>query len=410
MTSSEIHTAGCRPSYAEDPHPFFTDPDLRSPVSRGVLEGVPVWLVSRYEDVRRLLADPSLSNDPLNAGPAARAVPWVQAGNPHPLVRSMIRVDGPEHIRLRKLVATAFTSRRVEGLGPRIQQVVDHLIDAMLPRGHADLITEFALPLPVTIISELLGVEADRRDEFVHWSNVYVGDLQRHGEALGHLTEFLEALIERRAAPRAADAEGSTLLDALIAARDDGDRLSHDELLSMAFLLLIAGYETTASLIGNGMLALLHHPGQLAALRAEPARVAGAIDELLRYDSPVKVTPVLRFTTAEVRAGDTVIPAGESLVLFLSTANRDPSRFPGPDVLDVFRDASGHIGFGHGPHYCLGAPLARIEAQAAFTALITRLDGLALGPGGPAWRHSFQLHGLKSLPVTFTAAMAGQNG
>jgi cytochrome P450 len=373
-----------------------------------VLEGVPVWLVTRYEDVRRLLADVSVSSDPLRAGPATRAVPWVQqADNPHPLVRSMVRVDPPEHTRLRKLTTRAFTARRVEALRPRVRQIVGELMETMLPRGHADLIGDFALPLPFTVIRELLGVPEDGHDEFLYWSNVFLGvdenEFHRRPEALRYLTGFLETLIEQKISRRASTARDGNLLDVLIAADDKGDRLSRSELLSLAFLLLAAGYETTASLIGNGMLALLYHPAELAALRADPGLIGTAIEEFLRYDSPVKIAPALRFTTAEVRVAGTVIPPGETLLLFLSAANRDADRFRRPDMLDVSRDAGGHMAFGHGVHYCLGAPLARIQAQAAFTALITGLDGLAPGPGGPAWRYSFQLHSLKSLPVTFTA-------
>ena len=406
---SEPGTGAWRPAYSEDPYPFFAEPDVATPLSQGVLEGVPVWLVTRYDDVRRLLADTSVSSDPLLAGPATRAVPWVQqADNPHPLVRSMVRVDPPEHTRLRKLVTKAFAPRRVEALRPRVEQIVGHLLDTMAPRGHADLIGDFALPLPFTIISELLGVPRDSRDEFAYWSNIFVGvdedDFAHRPQALRYLTGFLETLIEHKLTRRAAATEDGDVLDVAIAARNKGDRLSARELLSIAFLLLAAGYETTASLIGNGMLALLYHPAQLAALRADPGMIEAAVEEFLRYDSPVKIAPALRFTTAEVRVAGTVIPPGETLLLFLSAANRDPGRFRCPDMLDVGRDAGGHMAFGHGVHYCLGAPLARIQGQAAFTALITRLDGLALGPGGPAWRYSFQLHSMKSLPVTFTAA------
>lgn len=397
-----------RPEYSEDPYPFFAEPRVQSPLIRGVLEGVPVWLVTRYDDVRRLLADATVSNDPLRAGPAAREAGWVlQADNPHPLVRSMVRVDPPEHTRLRKLVTKAFTARRVEALRPRVQQITGQLLETMLPRGHADLIGDFALPLPFTLISELLGVPQDCREEFRRWSNVFVGvdedGFEHRPAALQYLTGFLETLIEQKTT-RSPAGDGN-LLDIAIAARDKGDQLSRSELLSLAFLLLAAGYETTASLIGNGMLALLYHPGQLAALRADPGMIEAAIEEFLRYDSPVKIAPALRFTTAEVRVAGTAIPAGETLLLFLSAANRDPGRFSRPDMLDVRRDAGGHIAFGHGAHYCLGAPLARLQAQEAFPALITRLDQMALaaGPGGLAWRYSFQLHSLKSLPVTFTA-------
>ncbi len=318
----------------------------------------------------------------------------------------MLRLDPPEHTRLRKLVTKAFTARRVEALRPRVQQITGHLVAKILPLGQADLMRDFALPLPVTVISELLGVPEDGRQEFLYWSNLYAGlsdgDVSRREQARDHMQDYLAKLIDAKSRHPAGGPQEGSLLDELITIRSEGERLSRDELLSMAFLLMIAGYETTASLIGNGMLALLHHPSQLAALRADPARIGAAIEELLRYDGPFKIAPMLRFTTADVCVADTVIPAGETLALFLAAANHDPLRFTVPAALDVSRDALGHVGFGHGVHYCLGAPLARIEAESAFTALLTRFSNLALGPGGPVWRHSFQLHSLRNLPVTFT--------
>jgi cytochrome P450 len=408
MSATDAGATFWRPSYSDEPHPFLAENRVAEPLRRGVLEGVPVWLVSRYEDVRRLLADPSLSNDARNAGPAARAVPWVQADNPHPLIRHLVRVDPPEHTRLRKLLTSTFTARRVAGLRPGVEQTAGKLADRILPAGHADLMSEFALPLSFTVIADLLGVPATAREQFLHWAGVYVRDVTRRGEAVTQLAGYLGQLIARRRTLRPAsdggpvETEEGDLVDGLLAVRDEGGRLSHDELLSLVFLLLIAGSETTASLIGNGLLALMHDPAQFAALRADPARLGTAVEEFLRFDGPVKISPALRFTTADIEVAGTVIPAGETVVLFLSAANRDPARFPRPATLDIGRDSSGHLGFGHGAHYCLGAPLARIEAHAGFATLLTRFDNLALGPGDPVWRHSFQLHSLAALPVTFS--------
>jgi cytochrome P450 len=430
MSGSEV-LAAWRPSYSDEPHPFFAEHSALAPLSRGVLDGLPVWVVTGYDDVRRLLVDPNLSNDPRNAGPAARAVPWIQAGSETGLTRHMLRLDPPEHTRLRCLVGRAFTARRVEALRPRAQEITDDLVSRLLPVGQAELMSDFALPLPFTVLGELLGVPEDGRAEFLHWANIYAGvnegDLDRRPEAVAWIKDYLDQLIGRSSARRATGPEGGSLLDGLIAIRDEGERLSHDELLSLAFLLLIAGYETTAALIGNGTLALLHHPDQLAALRSDvlrsdvlrsdvlrsdvlrsdvlrsdPGRLRPAIEELLRYDPPVKMAPVPRFCIADVRVGETVIPAGETVVLLLSAANRDPGHFPDPGGLDLSRNTAGQLAFGHGAHHCLGAPLARLEAELAFTALLTRFPDLKLGPGGPSWRHSFLLHGLKSLPVTFT--------
>lgn len=347
-----------RPDYSEDPHPLCAGRQVAGPVRRGVLDGLPVWLVSGYDNVRRLMADPRASSDVCHAGPAARAVPWVQADNPHPLLRSMTRQDPPGHTRLRKLVTQAFTARRTQALRPRIQQVTGQLIAAMLPAGHADLVGDFALPLPIAVIMDLLGVPDQRRPDFLYWAGICAGvnegDLDRRQEALIQMSGYLDTLIESKRSQRGGGAGEGDLLDGLIAARDEGDRLSHDELLAMAFLLLVAGYETTASLIGNGVLALLHHPDQMAALRADPAKAGAAVEEFLRYDGPLKIAPRLRFTTTDIPVAGTVIPAGETVLMFLSAASRDPDRFPDPDVFDIGRDATGHLGFGHGVHYCLG--------------------------------------------------------
>ncbi len=411
MSGSEVRAAAWRPGYSDEPHPFFGEQLAAAPLSRGVLDGVPVWLVTGYDDVRRLLVDPNLSNDPRNAGPAARAVPWIAAGNETALTRHMLRLDPPEHTRLRKLVGKAFTARRIEALRPRAQAITDDLVRQLRPRGQADLISDFALPLPFTVLGELLGVPQDGRPEFLHWANIYAGvnegDLDRRPEAVAWIKDYLDQLIGRAGRRPVAGPEGGSLLDGLIAIRDEGERLSHDELLSLAFLLLIAGYETSAALIGNGTLALLHHREQLAALRSDPSKVRPAVEELLRYDPPVKMAPMPRFCTADVRIGETVIPAGETVVLLLSAANRDPDHFPDPGQLDVSRNTAGHLAFGHGAHHCLGAPLARLEAELAFTAILTKFPNLRLGPGKPSWRHSFLLHGLKSLPVTFDPSTKG---
>src|SRR5260370_438038 len=328
MNAIDIGGATWRPAFTDDPHPFFAEQQVPAPVSRGELDGVPVWLITRYDDVRRLLADPSVSSDPRHAGPAAGAVPWVGANNPNVLTRHIVRLDHPGHTRLRKLVVRAFTARRVEAMRPRVQQITDELVARLLPRGRADLVSDFALPIPITVISELLGVPEDGRQQFLSWGNIYLGvdegDIGRRPEAVGHLSEYLGGLIDRKSGQHADAAGGASLLAALLAGRDDGDPLSHDELLAMAFLLLIAGYETTAGLIGNGMLALLHRPDQLAALRADPSRIGAAIEEFLRYNTPVNVT-ALPFTTAEIEGADAVIPAGAALGLLLIAANPRPA-------------------------------------------------------------------------------------
>ena len=321
-----IDLASWEPAYTEDPYPFFARLREQAPVCKVVMDGLSVWLVTRYDDIRDVLSDPRLSNDPGLADAATRAVPWVGASMA--VARHMLRVDPPDHTRLRRLVAKAFTPRRLEALRPRIQQIADELVATIQPHGRAELLTEFALPLPLTVISELLGVSTTEEQEFVQWVNLFFGmdegDAVRVVQARAWLNDYLARLIEHKElehADRIADAEQGSLLDGLIAVRNEGDQLHHDELLAMSFLLLIAGYETTANLISNGLLSLLRNPGQYAALRADPALTRPAIEELLRYESPVKLTPFVRITTTEVTIGGVVIPAHQPILVGCRSAH-----------------------------------------------------------------------------------------
>jgi cytochrome P450 len=408
--AGHIDLASWEPGYTEDPYPFLARLREQAPVAKVVVEGLAVWLVTRYDDVRDALSDPRLSSDPTLADAVARAVPWV-GGLAAVAPRHMARADPPDHTRLRRLVAKAFTPRRIEGLRPRIQQLAGELVAAIQPRGRADLLAEFALPLPLTVISELLGVPTTEQHEFVRWVNLFFGvdegDAARLLEARVWIRDCLARLVERKARERTeplADAEHGTLLDGLIAARDEGEQLGHDELLSMSSLLLIAGYETTVNLIANGLVSLLRSPDQYAALRADPVLIRPAIEEFLRYESPVKATPFVRFTTTEVTLGGVTIPAQQPVLVSFAAANRDPAHFPDPDRFDISRAERGHLAFGHGVHFCLGAPLARLEAEIAFTTLLAGCPDLALAadPGALPWRHSRVLRALKCLPVTFT--------
>jgi cytochrome P450 len=310
----------------------------------------------------------------------------------------MLNSDPPDHERLRKLVNKAFTARRVEQLRPRIEAITAGLLDDMSTQREVDLLASFAFPLPITVICELLGVPVADRDEFRAWSATIVADsvapevFQAHATAM---TGYFRALLAARRREPADD-----LLSALIAARDDADRLSEDELLSMAFLLLVAGHETTVNLIASGTLALLLNPGELARLRADRSLLGAAVEELLRYAAPVNNATV-RFTGEPVEIGGVLIGPGEVVLVSLSGANRDPGRYADPERLDVGRDSGGHVAFGHGIHYCLGAPLARLEAEIAFGRLLERFPGmtLAVPPEALRWRPSTLIHGLESLPV-----------
>jgi cytochrome P450 len=388
------------PAFIADPFPFLNGLRERGPVVRVALaSGLEAWLVTRYEDAFPAMTDPRLSSDVHDA-----ADPRVLGEPPdaEPFPRSMLRVNPPDHTRLRRLVSKAFTPRRVAELRPRVQKITDQLLDGVTPVGRVDLIAEFALPLPVTVISELLGVPVDDRDRFQEWTETMLTqqggrpDLAAANRAFQEMRDYLEQLIaDKRVHP------DDDLISALIVARDRDQRLDEEELVAMAFLLLVAGYITTVNLIGNGMAALLAHPDQLDLLRHDPGLLPRAIEEFLRYDGPVN-PGMTRFPTEDIEIGGVRILRGATLLIGMATANRDPARFTDPDRLDITRTDNAHLAFGHGIHFCLGAPLARLEAEIAFAALLRRLPGIALAvPAGELQWHS-GLRGLKHLPLTFT--------
>jgi cytochrome P450 len=366
------------------------------PVHRITLPtGDPAWLITGYHEARQALHDRRLikSEQVLTTTGRGVVAPDVLTA----MTSHMLNNNPPDHTRLRRLVATAFTRRRVEQLGPRIQQITDELLDAMAGAAQVDL---FAYPLPITVICELLGVPAQRRPEFHDWSSVVVtgvlAGLELFKAASVAMVSFLRELI---AAKRAAPTDD--LLSALVSVRDGADQLSEDELTSMAFLLLVAGHETTVNLIGNGVLALLTHPEQLALLQTQPERLEAAIEELLRFDGPLQVA-TLRLTTEPIVLGGVAIPAGDIVVPALLAANRGPACIPEPDTLDITRTDNPHVAFGHGIHHCLGAPLARLEGRIALGSLLARFPRLRLAvpPEELTRRPSVLMHSLAALPVT----------
>ncbi|MCM2410832.1 cytochrome P450 [Streptomyces sp. RKAG290] len=381
--------------FTRDPYPVYAELRARGPVHRvRIPEGTDAWLVVGYEEGRAALADQRLSKQWRNASPAL-GVHQVASGT------SMLSTDAPVHTRLRKLVTREFTPRRMQQLVPRVQQMTDELLDTMLARpGRAsDLVESLAFPLPMSVICELLGVPFLDREAFRAWSNTVVSSIDAGARraATAEMSGFLTGLLsDKRKQP------GEDLMSALIhTADEEGDRLSGEELMGMAWLLLVAGHETTVNLIANGVLALLTHPQQLGALRADPGLIDGAVEEMLRYAGPVE-TPTYRFTTEPLDIAGTVIPGGGELVLVaMADANRDPDRYPDPDRFDITRDARGHVAFGHGIHYCLGAPLARIEAAVAIGSLLERCPELALDadPQTLDWRTGMLIRGPEALPV-----------
>ncbi|MER5495684.1 cytochrome P450 [Streptomyces sp. NPDC002466] len=399
------------PAFVADPFPLYRRLRDDGPVRRAVIAGgLEAWLVTRYEDGLAALSDPRLSSD-LRDASDPRLVELLPATDRESALRNMLRSDPPDHTRLRRLVSGAFTARRVAGLRPRVQEIADRLLDAIGPDGRADLVESFALPLPVTVIGELLGVPAADRDDFRRWTDDMIlrgaerPDPARTDRAWRRMRGYLTGLLaQKRARPE------DDLLSALITARDEEGRLDEDELIAMAFLLLVAGYITTVNLIGSGIAALLAHPDQLRALRDDPALLPGAIEEFLRYDGPVS-PGIARFAREDVTIAGVAVPRGATVLIASAIADRDPERFPDPDRLDVSRQDNAHLAFGHGIHYCLGAPLARLEGQVAIGTALRRLPGLALAvpPEALRWRPG-GLRGPEQLPVTFTADAPAPGG
>ncbi|MFD5092865.1 cytochrome P450 [Amycolatopsis thailandensis] len=361
--------------------------------------GLEVWLVTGYAEARAVLADPRMAKDTRGVQRLFERDGFESAGDSavRALTGHMLNSDPPDHTRLRKLVNQAFTSRTVSRLRPRIEQITAELLADIGDAERVDLLPSFAVPLPIRVICELLGVHAGDQPAFAKWSNTMLAwsTPEELRAAAAKMHAYLVDLIEEKRAKPAED-----LLSGLIHASDEGDSLSGEELLSMAFLLLVAGFETTVNLIANSVLALLREPEQLAALRADPALLPGAVEEFLRYDGAIHLATI-RFTRESVLVGDVEIPADEFVLVSLIGANRDAERFEDPQRLDVTRPAAGHLAFGHGIHHCVGAPLARLEAEIALRGLLERFPGLGLDadPETLRWRESTLVHGLETLPV-----------
>jgi cytochrome P450 len=365
-----------------------------------------LWFVTRHDDAvavllddERFVRDPALALTPDELEAFSSGMPEAIAF----IDTHMLNKDGDDHRRLRRLVTKAFTPRMVEQLRPRIQEIADELIDAVEARGEMELVDEFAFPLPITVIAELLGIPVGDRDRFRRWTNAIVTpaltpeDVAQFTEAIDEFVAYLRELFERRRLT-----PGGDLISALLQVEEGGDTLSEEELFSMVVLLIIAGHETTVSLIGNAVLALLEHLEQGAELQGDPERIPHAIEELLRYDSPVERT-LNRWAATDVELGGQTIRRGEGVIVILGSANRDPSRFTDPDTLDLARADVKHIAFGRGSHYCLGAPLARLEAEVALTTLLRRLPGLRLAAPVEelSWRPVPLFRSLASLPVAW---------
>lgn len=388
-----------------DPYPYFRQLQEHDPVRWN--ERYRSWVITRYDDVAACFRDLRLSSDRITPYRANR-----DGGERHELSQVLdvlsgwlVFKDPPDHTRLRRLVQKAFTVKTVERWRGRIQEVVDELIDELTPESTTDIVREFAYPLPAIVIAEMLGVPPSDRDLFKGWSDDITAlvfgamdEPDRHERAaagMAELVSYLSGLLEEHQHSEADDLMGS-----LVAARDDDDALTADEVLATCVLLLFGGHETTSSLIGSSVHALVHHPDQLHDLMTDPTIIGPAIEEFLRFDGPAKVS--VRMVRESFELQGRKIRSGERVFLVPSAANRDPRRFRDPDRLDLRRDDHAHLGFGGGIHYCLGAPLARVEAGIAISSLIRRLPGLSIpDPASLQWQPTLLSRSLRSLPVAF---------
>ncbi len=398
-----------RPAFKANPYPFYARLRAEEPVCPVRLPDKQiVWLVTRYDDVAAVLKDDRFAKD---RSKVLAKQPWVP-GMFRPLARNMLDVDPPDHTRLRSLVQKAFTPRVIEQVRERIQKLTEDLLDRCVARGEMDLVRDYALPIPTTIIAEMLGVPVEDRHKFHRWSAAIVQSNPsgwRMIRALPSAVLFLRYIRNlvkaRRARPRA------DLVSALVQVEEAGEQLSEDELLAMVFLLLIAGHETTVNLIANGTLALLEHPDQMERLREDPGLIRSAVEELLRHSGPLE-TATERFAREDVTIAGVTIPGGSLVYAVLASANRDERQFADPDAVDIAREPNRHLAFGLGVHYCLGAPLARLEGQIAFETLFRRISSLrlAVAPEALRWRRGLVLRGLEALPVEFSDRKAATPG
>ncbi len=388
------------PRVYRNPYPTYAKLRTQDPVHWNFLSHS--WVFSRYRDIDAILRDHSrFSNDSRNR----QGISQAQAASSNPSGPSLLFLDPPDHTRLRALVQQAFTPRALEALTPRIRQIAAHLLDRLAERTAFEVMEALARPLPMIVMAELLGVPTRDLAQFQMWSRqrarvieplMTAREQQLATQAAYELDAYFLGLLEQRRVEPQDD-----LISALVAAEAAGDQLSHDELLVMLRLLLIAGNETTTNLIGNGLLALLRHPEQLQMLRSDPRRIAGAVDELLRYDSPVQV--IARTALQDMEFDGRPVRKGQGIVLLLGSANRDPEVFVQPDRLDITRHGPNLLTFGRGIHHCLGAPLSRLEARIVFETLLERFAEMHLLTADPPFRDNVVLRGLEALPIATTA-------
>jgi cytochrome P450 len=391
------------PMFKANPFPIFAHLRMNAPVLRlpARFGQGNMWLITRYKDAVAVLKDERfIKNERSLLSPEELAKLPPQSFDV--MSASLLENDGETHRRLRSLVHKAFTPQLIEHLRPRIEAICAEMLDRVAGKGEMDLMGDYAFPLPIIVICEMLGVPGEDRDNFRAWSNTLLnqssgGDMMKVQQSMMALLGYLRGVInDRRKNPQ------DDLITHLVQVEEAGDQLNEIELLAMVFLLLVAGHETTVNLIGSGMLALLEHPTQLQKLRDNPSLIRTAIEELLRFTSPVE-NSTQRYTNQDVVVSGVLIPRGELVLVSLASANRDPEQFENPETLDITRADNKHIAFGFGAHYCLGAPLARMEGAIAIPMLLERMKHLklAIDPSRLKWRPSLFVRGVDSLPVTF---------
>jgi pimeloyl-[acyl-carrier protein] synthase len=392
------------PQVLANPYPLYHHLRSEDPVHWDPF--LHAWVVTRYRDVATVLQNLSA-----NCAPTPKRLAEMDLSSMNPIAATMIQqmlfMDPPRHVRLRALCSVAFTPHRVEALRSHIQDIVDRLLEPLLPAGHTDLMADFANRLPAIVTAEMLGLPPSDHEQLKSWSADFaeiLGNFQHNPDSLGRMLRSLEEMtFYFRAAIRDEKVRNSGgLISALIAAELDGEKLSEDAIIANTILLMVGGQETTPNLIGNGMLSLLRNPDQLAQLRANPTLMPSAIEELLRYEAPSQHTT--RITFEDMPLGDKLILKQQSVIAVMGAGNRDPVRFPDPDRLDIMRPDNRHLAFGAGGHFCFGASLARIEGQIAFTSILRRMSEIALESEDLVWRRNLGLRGLAALPLVFKAS------
>ncbi len=388
-------------------HAIFAEMRAEAPIVKqpGIDGETPIWYVTRYADVQQILLDDKhFVRDPRLAFPPEDIERMDGRFNrqiDEMLNNHMLNRDGEAHRRLRSIVSKAFTPKVIQSMRPRIEKIANDLLDKVVSNGRMELVSDYAFPLPITVIAEMLGIPLENQNQFRKWSNAFVSPAitaEQQQESIPLLLEFAaymqQLVAERRRQPE------NDLLSGLIHAEENGDRLSEGELFSMLSLLIVAGHETTVSLLGNAVLALLQHPDTLQQIKNDPTVIPSAVEEILRYDAPVE-RAITRFVTKDLEFGGQQFKRGDLVIVVLGSANRDEAQFKSPDTLDIHRQQNPHIAFGKGVHYCLGAPLARLEGEIALRVLFDRIPDLTLDidPDDLEWRDVPIFHSLVRLPV-----------